>query len=47
MAVAVTIDVPGGTEQQYQQITAQIFPAASCPRAGWYTWPAQPRTGGG
>ena len=33
MAVAVTVDVPG-TEQQYQQITAKIFPDGKLPE-GW------------
>jgi hypothetical protein len=35
MAIAVTVDIPCGTEQQCQLIAAKIFPTASCPRAGW------------
>ena len=47
MAVAVTLDVPGGTEQQYQQITAKILPNGKLPE-GWLVHLAgRSRTGGG
>jgi hypothetical protein len=26
MAVAVTVDIPGGTEQGYEQVVATLFP---------------------
>jgi hypothetical protein len=45
MAVAVTIDVPGGTEQQYQQITAKIFPDGKLPE-GWLVHLAGPTENG-
>jgi hypothetical protein len=34
MSVVVTIDVPNGTEQQYDHIAAQVFPGGKLP-AGW------------
>jgi hypothetical protein len=34
MAVAVTIDIPGGTEQQYEQVVAALFPDGILPE-GW------------
>jgi len=45
MAVAVTVDVPGGTEQQYQQITAKIFPDGKLPE-GWLVHLAGPTDNG-
>jgi len=45
MAVAVTVDVPGGTEQQYQQITAKIFPDGKLPE-GWLVHLAGPTENG-
>lgn len=45
MAVAVTVDVPGGTEQQYQHITAQIFPEGKLPK-GWLLHLAGPTENG-
>jgi hypothetical protein len=47
MAVAVTIDIPGGTEQQYEQITTGLFPDGKLPTAGWCTSPARPLMAGG
>jgi hypothetical protein len=34
MSVVVTIDVPGGTEQQYDAIAAKVFPDGKIPE-GW------------
>jgi len=31
MAVLVTIDIPGGTEQQYEQVIATVFPEGKLP----------------
>jgi hypothetical protein len=31
MAVAVTVDIPGGTEQQYEQVIAMGFPDGKLP----------------
>lgn len=45
MAVAVTIDIPGGTEQQYDQITATLFPDGKLPD-GWLVHLAGPTADG-
>ena len=42
MPVAVTIDIPGGNEQFYEQMVAKLFPDGKPPRAGWCIWPARP-----
>ncbi len=34
MAVAVIVDIPGGTEQQYEQVIATVFPDGKLPE-GW------------
>jgi hypothetical protein len=31
MAVAVTVDIPGGTEQGYEQVIATVFPEGKLP----------------
>lgn len=45
MAVAVIIDIPGGTEQQYEQITAKLFPNGKLPE-GWLLHLAGPTADG-
>ena len=45
MAVAVQVDVPGGTEQQYKQIVATIFPEGKLPE-GWLLHLAGPTENG-
>ena len=45
MAVAVTIDIPGGTEQQYEQITTGLFPDGKLPD-GWLVHLAGPTADG-
>jgi hypothetical protein len=47
MAVAVTIDIPGGTQQRYEQVIATVFPDGKLPTAGRCTSPGRPRTAGG
>jgi hypothetical protein len=34
MAVAVVVEIPGGTEEQYEQVASHIFPGGKLP-AGW------------
>jgi hypothetical protein len=34
MAVAVIVDLPGGTEQQYEQVIATVIPEGTLPQ-GW------------
>jgi len=34
MAVAVTVDIPDGTEKQYEQVIATVFPEGKLPE-GW------------
>jgi hypothetical protein len=45
MAVAVTIDIPGGTEQQYERVIATIFPEGKLPE-GWLVHVAGPSENG-
>ena len=44
MAVAVTVDVPGRTEQQCQQIAAKIVRDSMLPE-GWLDAPGRPENG--
>jgi len=41
MAVAVTVDIAGGTEQQYEQVIATVFPEGELPE-GWLVHVAGP-----
>jgi hypothetical protein len=41
MAIAVIIDIPGGTEQLYEQIIARLFPDGKLPE-GWLVHLAGP-----
>ena len=52
MAVAVTVDIPGGTEQRYEQIIATLFSEGKLPEGwqvhlagptedGWWAWVAR------
>jgi hypothetical protein len=43
--VAVTIDIPGGTERQYEQIVATVFPEGKIPE-GWVVHLAGPTENG-
>jgi hypothetical protein len=45
MAVAVIIDIPGGTEQQYERIIARVFPEGQLPE-GWLLHIAGPTDSG-
>jgi hypothetical protein len=45
MAVAVTVDIPGGTEQQYEQVIATVFPEGKLPD-GWLVHLAGPTENG-
>jgi hypothetical protein len=47
MPVAVTVAIPGGTEQQHEQVIATVFPEGKLPE-GWLVHLAgPPRTAGG
>jgi hypothetical protein len=41
MAVAVIVDIPGGTEQGYEQVIATVFPEGKLPE-GWLVHIAGP-----
>jgi len=45
MAVAVTIDIPGGNEQFYEQMVAKLFPEGKLPD-GWQVHLAGPTADG-
>ena len=45
MAVAVTVDIPGGTEQLYEQVIATVFPEGKLPE-GWLVHIAGPTENG-
>ncbi len=45
MAVAVIIDIPGGNEQIYEQLTAKLFPEGKLPD-GWQVHIAGPAENG-
>jgi hypothetical protein len=45
MAVAVTVDIAGGTEQQYEQVIATVFPEGKLPE-GWLMHVAGPSENG-
>jgi hypothetical protein len=45
MAVGVLIEVPGGTKEQYEQLSARAFPGGQLP-AGWQQHLAGPFDGG-
>jgi hypothetical protein len=45
MPVAVIIDLPGGTEQGYEQVTATLFPKGELPE-GWLVHVAGPTENG-
>ena len=45
MAVAVIIDIPGGNEHIYEQLTARLFPAGQLPE-GWLVHVAGPTADG-
>src|ERR1700683_1559308 len=45
MAVAVTIDIPGGNEQFYEQMVAKLFPDGKLPE-GWLVHLAGPTESG-
>ena len=45
MTVAVTIDIPGGNEQFYEQLTAKLFQDGQLPE-GWLVHLAGPTPGG-
>lgn len=44
MAVAVTVDIPGGNQQNYQQLAAKLFQDGKLPK-GWQIHPAGPALG--
>ena len=45
MAVAVIIDIPGGNQETYEQLTAKLFPEGKLPE-GWLVHLAGPSEGG-
>lgn len=45
MAVAVTVDIPGGTQQRYEQVIATVFPDGKLP-GGWLVHLAGPTENG-
>ncbi len=45
MAVAVTVDIAGGTPQQYEQVAATLFPDGKLPE-GWLVHVAGPTESG-
>jgi hypothetical protein len=45
MAIAVTIDIPGGNEQFYEQMVAKLFPYGELPE-GWLVHLAGPTESG-
>ena len=45
MAVAVTVDIAGGTEKQYEQVIATVFPEGELPE-GWLVHVAGPTENG-
>jgi hypothetical protein len=45
MPVAVTIDIPGGNEQFYEQMVAKLFPDGKLPE-GWLVHLAGPTESG-
>jgi hypothetical protein len=45
MAVAVIVDIPGGNEQVYEQLTAKLFPPGKLPE-GWLVHLAGPTADG-
>jgi hypothetical protein len=45
MAVAVVVEIPGGTEEQYEQVASQIFAGGKLPE-GWLLHVAGPGEGG-
>ena len=45
MAVAVVVEIPGGTEEQYEQVVSQIFPGGTLPE-GWLLHLAGPEEDG-
>jgi hypothetical protein len=45
MAVAVTIDIAGGTEPLYEQVIAEVFPEGKLPE-GWLVHIAGPTENG-
>jgi hypothetical protein len=45
MSVAVIMDLPGGTEQGYEQVTATLFPKGELPE-GWMVHVAGPTENG-
>ena len=45
MPVAVIVDLPGGTEQGYEQVTATLFPKGKLPE-GWMVHVAGPTESG-
>ena len=47
MAVAVTIDIPGGNEQFYEQMVAKLFPDDELPEGWLVHLAARPRAAGG
>ena len=47
MPVAVTIDIPGGNEQFYEQMVAKLFLDGKLPEGWLVHLPARPRAAGG
>ena len=45
MAVAVILDIPGGTEQLYEQVVREVFPEGKLPE-GWLLHIAGPTESG-
>jgi hypothetical protein len=45
MAVAVLVEIPGGTKHQYEQVASQIFRDGTLPE-GWLVHVAGPAEGG-
>jgi hypothetical protein len=43
--VAVTVDIPGGNQQLYDQVAAEVFPDGTLP-AGWLVHLAGPTENG-
>lgn len=45
MAVAVLVEIPGGTKEQYEQVASHLFPGGALPE-GWRFHLAGPDEGG-